>query len=542
MASTTANAELIAPRSSRGSAFLLMAAAVTSLVVPWLWPFAGGPSPATLPWLVSCAGFALLLAMGATSAADIGRAATLAWLIAALVSSVIGLLQYFGLSPALRPLVNVTAIGEAFANLRQRNQFATLTNLGLAALAWGVWSDPGKGVIRMPEAPGSGFRKPLPGLILGAAVLLAIGNAATSSRTGLLQLPLLLVLAWVWRAHVPATAWRVLLMALPAYVLASFLLPWLVGLDPFANGIASRFGPATAPCTSRLLLWSNVLHLIALEPWTGWGWGELDYAHFVTPYPGARFCEILDNAHNLPLHLAVELGIPLAASASGVLLWLVLRARPWRETSAIRQLAWAMLALIGLHSMLEYPLWYGPFQIATLLAVGILCRKPRCVPLLSPAEHASPEQAPAAPSVAGGLATAALAGMLLSGVVYAAWDYHRVSQIYRPAAQRSAAYRDDTLEKIQGSRLFRNQARFAALTLTTVNPGNAESVFTTASQLLHFSPEARVVEKLIESAVVLGRREEAAYYMARYRAAFPTEFALWRDTRDASSALPDIGP
>ena len=28
----------------------------------------------------------------------------------------------------------------------------------------------------------------------------------------------------------------------------------------------------------------------------------MDYAHFVTLYPGERFCDILDNAHNLPLH------------------------------------------------------------------------------------------------------------------------------------------------------------------------------------------------------------------------------------------------
>ena len=57
--------------------------------------------------------------------------------------------------------------------------------------------------------------------------------------------------------------------------------------------------------------------LIAQKPWLGWGWGELDYAHFITLYPGARFCDILDNAHNLPLHLAVELGVPLAVVLCG---------------------------------------------------------------------------------------------------------------------------------------------------------------------------------------------------------------------------------
>ena len=53
--------------------------------------------------------------------------------------------------------------------------------------------------------------------------------------------------------------------------------------------------------------------------------------------------------------------------------WLVWRARPWRETQPLRQLAWVVLALILVHSLLEYPLWYGPFQIAALLSVWILC-------------------------------------------------------------------------------------------------------------------------------------------------------------------------
>jgi len=122
------------------------------------------------------------------------------------------------------------------------------------------------------------------------------------------------------------------------------------------------------------VLWANVWHLILQKPWTGWGWGELDYAHYITLFPGTRFCVLLDNAHNLPLHLAVELGLPLALLVSGLVLWWVWRARPWAETDPVRQLAWGILAVVGLHSMLEFPLWYGPFQLVTVLAVALLWR------------------------------------------------------------------------------------------------------------------------------------------------------------------------
>ena len=36
-------------------------AAVACVVLPWVWPFAGGPTAAVLPWLVSCACAVLLL-------------------------------------------------------------------------------------------------------------------------------------------------------------------------------------------------------------------------------------------------------------------------------------------------------------------------------------------------------------------------------------------------------------------------------------------------------------------------------------------------
>ena len=112
-------------------------------------------------------------------------------------------------------------------------------------------------------------------------------------------------------------------------------------------------------------------------------------------------------------------------------------------------------------------------------------------------------------------------------IAYAAWDYYRISQIYLAPNQRSEAYRDDTLAKIQGSWLFKNQVQFAELTTTPVTAENAARINTMAHGLLHFSPEARVVEKLIDSAVLLGRHDEARFYAARYRAAYPAEYASW---------------
>ena len=480
------------------------------LLLPWLNPFAPAPTSQVVQSLLSLSCLALLLPMPLWQGggAVLVRVAAPAWLLAALLSCLIALLQYFGVGQAWSPWVNSASVGEAFANLRQRNQFATLTTIGLAALLW--WA---QAVRTLPWASSAS---------LLAAVLLGLGNAASSSRTGLLELLVLAFLLLVWQQWRHPLLWRVMLAAGAAYASATLLLPWLAGLGVGGAGILARMQEHGPSCASRLTLWHNVLYLIAEKPWTGWGWGELDYAHFITLYPGPRFCDILSNAHNLPLHLAVELGLPVATLLSGGGLWVLWRAKPWREPNPTRQLAWAVLALLGLHSLLEYPLWYGPFQLAAGLALTLLwLTRSAAVPVPWPRRAATPV------TVAPELWRLAIATGLMLAVLYAAWDYQRIRQIYLPVAERAAPYRDNTLAKLQGSRLFGPQVDFAELTTTIVTESNAPATQRQAEAMLHFSPEPRVIEKLIDSLQLQGREVELQFYLARFKVAFPEPSARW---------------
>ncbi|MDD2920017.1 Wzy polymerase domain-containing protein [Rhodoferax sp.] len=494
------------------AALMRLLAFAILICLPWLNPFSPGPTAAVVPLLFawSCAAGLLLLWASAypqQQRTDRVSAMAGAWAVAAAMSAVIGLLQYFGATEWLGVWVNHTEVGLAFGNLRQRNQFASLMAIGLVSLLW--WAT-------QPSRPGFGRHAGL----IGPAALLGAGNAASSSRTGLLQLLLVVVLSLYWQhrkrhhdigSQNRQALQRVLLAAVLAYAVATWALPWLAGLDPMHSGAWARLREGDAVCTSRLTLWRNVLFLIAQKPWLGWGWGELDYAHFITLYPGARFCDILDNAHNLPLHLAVELGVPLALLVSGGALWLIWRAQPWREQDPTRRMAWGVLAVILLHSLLEYPLWYGPFQMAAGL----------CVWLLTP-QNRRPKKS-LAPYL-----QAACAGVLITFCALAAWQYHLASQIYLDPEQRATAYRVNTLEKTRHVHLFQDQVRFAELTITELTPGNAVQMNRLAKETLHFSPEARVAESVIDSALILGRDAEAAYYLARLQAAFPQAYAEWR--------------
>ena len=491
------------------------------LCLPWLNPFAAGPSPNITPWLFSLACIAVL--MGVKSFGNhrfdhgISQPIAWAWLAAGLISSAIGMLQYFDMADDLSPWVNQPGLGEAFANLRQRNQFATLTNIAVAALLWlAVHTGPRETAVKYWHI----------GWLLTAAVLLAVGNAISSSRTGLFQLLLLCGLYAVWNSLRCKTLRRLLVCTVLTYSVAMFAMPYLAGFDVASHGAFARMGKDEV-CSSRLTLWSNVLHLIAQKPWLGWGWGELDYAHFITLYDKLRFCDILDNAHNLPLHLAVELGVPVALLVCSGFTWWVLRQKPWAERDAGRQMAWAVLAIILLHSMLEYPLWYGPFQIAFGLCLVILWCKPAD---LASTRNTTKNELNIRINQVNGMPSAIIiiaSTISLIVIAYAAWDYHRVSQIYLQPEARHAAYQVDTLAQARKSWLFADQALFAELVMTPLTPATAAQVYANASHLLHYSPEPRVITKLIESAVMLGYDAEALAYLARFKAAFPKEHAAW---------------
>lgn len=477
---------------------------IVLVALPWLWPITGGPTATMVPYLVSVVAGALLLALWPAnegtrrSAESVAAIAASGWLAAALLSSVIALLQYFDLETPLHPLVNIAQPGQAFGNLRQPNQLASLLVIGLLALRWQFQR---------------GWVTALHASWMGALLLMAL--AATASRVGLVALVALGTLVLWWSRSLPGGRTRLLVaaLALGVYFLAALAWPTLIESSEGVAGrdMIERLRTAESTCGSRLILWDNVLHLISLKPWFGWGWGELDYAHYVTLYNGPRFCHILDNAHNLPLHLAVELGIPVALLACAIAAWLLWRGRLWQEQDPSRQLAWGVLGVIGIHSMVEYPLWYGPFQIAAVLSVWLLWRP----------------QVPQATRTTSSTWRGVAAALILAGVTYVAWDYHRVSQLFVNSEERYPAYRYNTLAHAQQSWLFKDVVSFAETTTLPALRETAPRLLPTALAALHFSPEPRVIVKVIESATLLGQDELALAHMARFKAAFPDAYREW---------------
>ena len=463
---------------------------VLLLAWPWVQPFSSTPLPNVWPWLTSWTCLALALLMWQRLSLTI---LVQAWSFAALLSSAMGLVQFFGQAELLAPALHVPAyLGDAMGNLRQRNQLASLLAVGiLAVLIWRTLS--------LSRAH-----------TLWMLALLAMGMAATASRTGLLQLLFIAVWMLLHRAAPKGREALVLTgLVLGVYALASRLLPeLLLHLSGQATDSAMVRMGSLGGCGSRQALWANVLHLVAQHPLGGWGWDQLRYAHYITEFPTLRFCDMLGNAHNLPLHIAFVWGVPVAVLASlGVLVWVV-RARPWRHQGAGLQLAWGGLGVLALHSLLEYPLWYGPFQVALLLCLWLM--RGWVWQVLQVRARAT-----------------GLAVVLLGILGFVAYDHEQVRQIYVPAAQRLKVWSDPALQVAQRAWLFRGTAVFALVTTTPVHEGNARAMLEASLVAMRTSPEPRVIEKLLDSAKLLG--EDALYeaHKKHFQRVYPQAYLAW---------------
>jgi O-antigen ligase len=409
-----------------------------------------------------------------------------AWLLAGLINSVLALAQYAG--------VTLEPAGTAFGFLRQRNNMASLCTLAWVALLY----------LSLRHRLRLKWGLPMTSCLMAAL-------AATSSRTGFLQLILLTSLLLIALCkHKSLRLVLFCLASLASYAIAAWLLPQWIGsgesvmlrvletTSSSANGLQLQ--------DTRKQLWDNTWHIATQHPLWGVGWRELAYSLHMTDFGAdARFGSQADNAHNLPLQLAAELGIPFAVvwlcACAGCLVGMARRTWLVQQggLEATSLLGWAVLLVLGVHSLLEYPLWYAPFQITLGLAAGIILANTQPSTQLdwtSSTPQPLHQLRPARFSRIGG-------AVLLLFCTYAAFDYHRISQLFLPSADRSELYKTNAMASAEKSWLFANQVRFAKLFAAPVTAANAEQIWVLGQQVIHFSPEVRVYKALITAGELL---------------------------------------
>ncbi|MGE0672952.1 MAG: Wzy polymerase domain-containing protein [Methylibium sp.] len=449
----------------------------------------------TIPTLTFAAAVAVLAA-ALISTRKFGVAMAWAWCVAGLLCVGIATLQYFAPSIADSWLIASNgSLGRAVGNMRQPNHLATALLCAIVMTTW-LWH---AGRLRAAWAAASLF-----------TMVLAV--ALSASRTGALSLGVLLLWAVVDRSLPRAARWTLALTPL------TYLIFW-AGLAEYAAWqhahfyAAERLQSTGDISSSRFAIWRNALTLIAQNPWTGVGWGNFNFAWTFTPFPD-RPVAFFDHTHNLPLQLAVEIGLPATALVLGLFGWALWRARgAWRvageQPGHPARAAFVMLVVLGVHSLLEYPLWYAYFLLPAAWTLGVFLGS-------APAKEPSsvldvPASQAIAPMVRWPTILLRAAGaLMILGAAYAAWDHRRVEVIFAPPA--SAGPLAERIAAGRESVLFGHHADYAAVTNEP-----KDQALGSFRRPLHHLVDVRLLIAYIEALKAHGHDAEALYAAQRLR-------------------------
>lgn len=450
----------------------------------------------------------LLLAQGLSRPQRLMAAEALCWglLVAGGFSIAISLVQVFAPAWADGSVIARSGIaGRAVSNLRQPNHLASL-------MMWAA-------VAAVFITERRGWRQALAPLLFACVFTVVL----SASRTGFIGIGMLAV--WGIADRRLSRSARLALLATPLMLGVSW---WLMALwsaeSGHAFGAASRLSEG-AGSPSRMAILANAWALTKANPLLGVGWGEFNFAWSLTPFP-ARPIAFFDHTHNLPSQLAVELGLPWAGAVLVLLGWALVWAglgavRAKDDDALLRRAALMIVLTIGLHSLLEYPLWYAYFLLPACFALG----------LALPAGEAAVPASPRVWQVVGAL--------FIAGCAFAVVDYQRVTVIYAPAEDAQPLNR--RIANGQRSLFFAHQADYAAA--TSFPPGKLAlaAARRTAFSLI----DARLLMHWSQSLQATGDVQGARYLADRLREfrnpTGDTWFATCLDAA-AASAMPQCTP
>ncbi|MDE2479829.1 MAG: O-antigen ligase C-terminal domain-containing protein, partial [Betaproteobacteria bacterium] len=274
----------------------------------------------------------------------------------------------------------------------------------------------------------------------GRALLAWLASAAltwalvvSGSRTGtvhVVMLALLVLLAWrrPWRDPRMGA-----LLAAPLLYLAWWAALHLADHLGWISDLSALSRQIDQPVNARSIIWRDAWEVFRMHPLRGWGWGQIGWgleqaslAGRLHPLP----LENIDNAHDLLLQLLAETGVvgtlPVLALGLG---WLWRISGAWRRGARGADARAAVLApllgcaFLGLHSLVEYPLWYAYFLLDLAFLLGWAEGAARAPQAEDSAPRVLPARTPA-------LLLALLALLALALTAKAQIDYVRTSMIY----------------------------------------------------------------------------------------------------------------
>ncbi len=362
-------------------------------------------------------------------------------------------------------------------------------------------------------------------LVAPFALVLSSGLALSGSRMGAIFLALSIVALF---APTALRSERVLWRWVAAGALLTGYAAGLIGIRTIAGEFdtIARFTQDSLPIRYELL--KQAWHIGLQHPLFGVGVGQFPAAQYWIAQAGP-YTYPANNCHNLILQLATEFGWPAAIAVGALgLSWGLrdLRARLARPEAA---LAWGMLLLIAIHSMLEFPLWHLHFAIPSVLVFA----------LGEPERRAS--------ITADIRRLLSLSGAATLGVVLAFHlDYSGIAEAAYPLWMESRHVRHRTAEDgllvyaVADSRLFRPEVDRLLIDMAHAPDEAKHDPLERSSRLIKMLPAPEIITQHIILLARAGRIDEAIVHAKRLRV---FAAATYPDCRDwILTKTRDLGP
>lgn len=428
----------------------------------------------------------------------------LAWFLLAggVAQGFIGVAQHYALhEPPLDALVARKQLPQIFGNLGQLNHYAAIVTIALASAAYLY------------------CRRSLPRAVaVGAAALFLAVLALAGSRSPWLYLAALTGLALLLSRLQPADESRRLLVfvawLIPGFVAAQgfVALPLMLPADGLAVTSMDRLFQVASGIEPRLQLWGEGWRMFLAAPLIGVGFGQFAWQHFLDQaVNGAAAAPgVFNHAHNIVAQLLAETGLAGAlAVCAAVVAWIT----GLRRVRLDPEWWWvlALLTVIGIHSMLEYPLWYAYFLGMAALLLG-----------LGSERHIAVSHDGAA------RATAALILLLgcvnLAAVLPPYRDFERLVFGTPPSPAGGEAFASGMM-RAHRDPLLEPYVELAFALGAPAGTGDPREQLALNSRAMRFAPVPAVVQRQAVLLALSGSREAARVQLDRALRAYPGEVA-----------------
>jgi O-antigen ligase len=275
------------------------------------------------------------------------------------LNTLAGILQHYRWNTFLNPVITAKTSHAVYGNLAQPNHYANYIALGMISL----------GLLY------ARFSMRIWQVALLAIPMLFV-MVLSGSRSSWLYLLSAAGLAFLWQRRDQTL--RPLLyftfVLLLAFGLMHFVvqIPWLEGATGSVTTTERLFGD-NASGAIRLYLWREAVLIFLQFPLLGAGFGQFAFQHvqLAAELHNPALTGLYNNAHDLLMQTAAEAGLSgvlILLGTLGMWFWQSVRGA---QFTIYHWWGYAILAVLGIHSLLEYPLWYLYFMGVAAIMLGM---------------------------------------------------------------------------------------------------------------------------------------------------------------------------